>query len=103
MKSHYGYLDLMVPELSKTLWPDPVGVIKLDESDIVAHGDKCYGMMMSLEDHNIHPYHTALLYLLTYTDKMDRPKHESEKWVLQNYSEYKDLILELERKLNIVL
>lgn len=103
MKNHYDYLDLMVPEISKVLWPDPGPAIRLDESDIVAHGDKCYGMMMSLEEHGIHPYHTALLYLLTYTDKMDWPKHESEKWILQNYSKYLSLIESLESKLNIVL
>ena len=65
---------------------------------VSAHADKCTGHKYEWEENNIPFYHGALLYLLTYTKIMDKPKHESCEWVIENYETYKDDILAAENE-----
>jgi hypothetical protein len=41
---------------------------------------------------------SALLFLLTYTKEMDREKHFSEEWVVENYDKYLPFIEQAEKE-----
>lgn len=89
--SHYDFLD----EHLDAFWKQATGKT-LAESNaagiVSAHGDKGYGYKKKWEKAGIHFYHGMMLYLLTYTDLMDRPKHESGDWVIDQYPTYRDML-----------
>lgn len=89
--SHYDFLD----EHLDTFWQKAVGK-PLDQSGaagiVTAHGDKAYGYQSMWERAGIHFYHGMMLYMLTYSKVMDRPKHESGQWVIDQYPHYKEML-----------
>jgi len=99
--NHYDYLD----DHLDLLWQKVFGKT-LDEmwcSGIIgAHGDKGYGYRRRWEDVGISFTHGMMLFMLTYTDVMDRPKHESLEWTIENYEKYLPLIREAEIEARIV-
>jgi len=87
--SHYDFLD----EHLDAFWVKATGKTLSDSwcaGIVSAHGDKGYGYRRDWERAGIHFYHGMMLYLLTYTSIMDRPKHESRQWVIDNYGRFKD-------------
>jgi len=96
--SHYDYLN----DHLDLFWTKVFGKT-LDEcwfSGIIgAHGDKGYGYRKTWEDHGISFNRGMLLYMLTYTDEMSRPKHESDRWVIDNYEHYLHVIQEVEKQI----
>lgn len=89
--SHYDFLD----EHLDTFWQKATGKTLNDSmcgGIITAHGDKAYGYRYDWEKVGIHFYHGVMLYLLTYTDLMDRPMHESKQWVIDQYPTYRDML-----------
>jgi len=66
---------------------------------IGAHGDKGYCYSRTWKDAGVSFEHGMLLYMLTYTDVMDRPEHESDQWVIEKYDEYLPIIQEVEEEL----
>ena len=98
--SHYHYLELVIEEF----WNEVFGR-SLKETGcggiITAHGDKCRQYNDAWSDAGINEYRGALLYMLTYTNLMDRPKHDSCQWVIDNYSKYYPVIVEIEKSIGI--
>lgn len=95
--NYYDYLELMlIPFWSLVLneTPESMGV-----SDIVtAHGDKCYCYKNEWEEINI-PFHQgALLYLLSYANKMCVDRSKVCEWVIEKYPEYISMIEQTERQ-----
>ena len=87
--SHYDFLDMTIEHFGPLVFGKPNGW-HFDYGMIGAHGDKCYSYMAdALEEHNIPKWHTAMLFLLTYTKEMDREKHLSYEWIIENYDRYK--------------
>lgn len=91
-ENHYRYLDAMLEPFWKLVFdktPDQMycgGII-------ISHGDKGYGYKDTWEKAGIRYDRGMLLYLLTYTKELgDRPKHESEEWVIENYPKYLERI-----------
>lgn len=96
--SHYDYLDIIVDPLSKLL--DARNITKqLDIGFIGAHGDKCYGLM------GRKPWlvkgRLALMYLLSYTDLMDLPRHQYREWIDINLPKYLPLMRQVEKQLGL--
>lgn len=90
--NHYEWLDATIEVFGPLVFGKPNGH-HFGEEFITAHGDKCYSYMESAEDeHGIPKWHTAMLYLLTYTELMDRPKPQSYQWILDNHEKYKPLL-----------
>jgi len=90
-RSHYQWLDKHLNDF----WVQVIGKSLADSNCagiIGAHGDKGYGYRSEWEKAGIHYYHAMALYLLTYTDVMDRPKHESLQWVIEKYPAYKEYL-----------
>lgn len=89
--NHYKWLDKHL----ETFWQAVFGQ-SLAESGcagiVSAHGDKGYQYESDWEDAGIPFPHGMAMYMLTYTNKMDRPKHESCEWVIDNYHWYVDLL-----------
>ena len=89
--NHYKWLDKHLP----TFWYAVFGASLEDTGCagiVSAHGDKGYQYKGEWERAGIPFPHGMALYLMTYTDKMDRPKHESSEWVIENYTHYVDLL-----------
>lgn len=89
--SHYDWLkehlnDFWVKVFDKTLEETCCAGI------IGAHGDKGYCFKWDWEQEGIPFPHAMALYLLTYTEVMDRPKWESREWVIENYPKYKEFL-----------
>lgn len=96
--SHYDYLDIIVDPLSKLL--DARYITKhLHVGFIGAHGDKCYSLM------GRKPWlvkgRLALMYLLTYTDLMDMPRHQYREWIDINLPKYLPLMRRVEKQLGL--
>lgn len=95
MINHYKWLDKHLPEF----WLKVFGK-SLQDSGCVgiisAHGDKGYQYKGSWESEGIPFPHGMAMYLLTYTDLMDMPKHDSKNWVLENYPKYVHLLPEID-------
>jgi hypothetical protein len=95
LKSHYDYLDLVIEPFSKLL-KDLNLTKQLDSGFIVAHGDKCYSLMSDFTT-TVERGRIAMLYLLTYTDLMDLPRHQYRVWVKTNYNKYLPLLRKAEK------
>jgi len=52
--------------------------------------------MRPWEDAGISYAHGMMLFMLTYTELMDRSIHESLEWTIENYKKYLPLIREAE-------
>lgn len=99
--SHYKYLEFCIDTFGELVFNKP-NSFHFNGGFIGAHGDKCYGYMLdSMVNHGIHPHRFAMLYLLTYSAVMDRPKHESEQWVVDNYDKYLPLLIKAEEQAGI--
>lgn len=89
--NHYKWLEKYLPTFWKAVFDK-----SLEESGcagiISAHGDKGYQYKSDWEDAGIPFPHGMAIYFMTYTEKMDRPKHESCEWVIENYRYYSDLL-----------
>ena len=96
--SHYDYLDRMLNPFWKEVFGKTANEMWCG-GIVGAHGDKCYGYKRAWAKHDIHFFRGALLFLLTYTKVMDREKHLSEKWVVDNYSKYLPAIEKVEKEL----
>lgn len=95
--SHYDYLDVMLNPFWVKVFNKTADEMWFGGA-VSAHGDKCYGYKNKWAKADINSYRGALLYLLTYTKVMDRPKHESSEWVIENYSRYLPMIEAAERE-----
>jgi len=96
-KYYYDYLDSVIDFFWVKVFNKTIDQMWC--SGIVsAHGDKCTCHKYEWVNNNIPFYHGALLYLLTYTKIMDKPKHESCEWVIENYEKYKDDIVKAEEE-----
>lgn len=92
IKSHYDYLDAVIEQFGALVLSERERT-QFNKGTVVAHGDKCYHYMdRARKDHGIHPFHFAILYLLTYTSLMDKPKHESYNWVVTKHEHYLPII-----------
>ncbi len=101
IKSHYDYLDATIDKFGELVFGKP-NAGHFCDGMIVAHGDKCYSYMKNaLEEHGIPEHRFAMLYLLTYTSEMDRPKPESYDWVISNYAKYLPHLLAAEEAAGI--
>lgn len=89
--SYYRFLEKNLD----AFWRKSTGK-SLDQSGstgiISAHGDKGESYRGIWEEAGIHFYHGMMLFMLTYSNIMDRPKHESSKWVIDNYPKYRDML-----------
>ena len=95
--SHYKYLDAVI----ESFWVKVFGKTPSEMfcgGIVSAHGDKCFDYKFSMPKRNIPFNRSALLFLLTYTKLMDREKHLSEEWVVENYNKYVPLIIEAEQE-----
>lgn len=96
--SHYDYMDLMLNDFwayvfDKTLEQDH------SEGISVGHGDKAYGYENIWRQHDIPFNRGVMLYMLTFTKLLgDYPKHESFKWVIEQYQHYLPIIQQLEHE-----
>lgn len=101
IRSHYDYLDATIDMFGELVFGKPNG-FHFCSGMITAHGDKCYSYMKSAKDkHGIPEHRFAMLYLLTYTSEMDRPKPESYDWVISNYAKYLPHLLAAEEAAGI--
>lgn len=86
--THYWYLD----EMLESFWKEVFGKAASEMfcgGMVSAHGDKAYSYKQEWKEAGINFYRGSLLYLLTYTKELgDTPKHESGKWVIDNYYKY---------------
>ena len=99
--SHYQWLEAILPDFSRLVFGEKWNWI-MNQGMIGAHGDKCYSYMSdALDDHDIPKWHTAMLFLLTYTKEMDREKHKSYEWIIDNYERYKPLLDQAEKESGI--
>ncbi len=86
--NHYDYIDVVLPEmiiLLRKVHPD----INLYGVCPVSHGDKVYQYKSGFEKARIPFYRGALLYLLSYSSLLDRPRHEVVEWVVEQYPFFK--------------
>ena len=93
--NHYKWLEKYLPQFWRAVFDkslDDMGYAGI----ICAHGDKAYQYRDEWEDAGIPFPHGVALFMLTYTEKMDRPKHESCEWVIDNYQWYVDLLPEID-------
>ena len=95
-KNHYEYLDKYLPTFWKHVFnhEDCAGMI-------TSHGDKIMQYKKEFEKAGVPFFHGCLMYLLTYSSKMTRPKYESLEWCIENYKNYSEFILSMERNNNI--
>lgn len=95
----YTSLDQYLNEILPLMWLKLFGK-PFSESGysgiIYAHSDKASQYEHTWLDAGIPYYRGALMYMLTYSCLMVRPKPESEWAAIEFYSLYKDLILECE-------
>lgn len=102
IKSHYDYLDAVIEHFGALVLPEREQP-QFNKGTVVAHGDKCYQYMdCAREDHGIDPFHFAMIYLLTYTSLMDRPKHESYNWVVTKHEHFLPYLKRAEEAAGIV-
>lgn len=66
--------------------------IKSTRGMVSAHGDKTYQYKDFWERHGLEYKKAQIIYFLTYTKVMDRPKPESKEWVVDNYKKYQHLL-----------
>lgn len=95
--SHYTYLDAVI----NLFWVKVFGKTTSEMfcgGIVSAHGDKCYDYKRSMPKRGIPFNRSALLFLLTYTKEMDREKHFSEEWVVENYDKYLPFIEQAEKE-----
>lgn len=59
---------------------------------VSAHGDKTDQYQTYWVGKGLDFNKAQIIYFLTYTKLMDRPKHESKEWVVDNYSKYEALL-----------
>lgn len=59
---------------------------------VAAHGDKVDQYHDYWLEHQLFFLKAQIIYFLTYTKLMDRPKHESKQWVVDNYAKYESLL-----------
>lgn len=94
--SHYDYLDAIL----NFFWLQVFGKSADDMfcgGIVGAHGDKCYSYRDHWEEHGISFQHGALLFLLSYTNERGEwPRHEIDKWVIENYPKYYRKIIDAE-------
>jgi len=86
--SHYEFLDHHLDDF----WQAVLGKSLSDSfcaGIVSAHGDKGYCYRRQWAEKGIHFYHGMMIFLLTYTDIMDRPMHEAGQWVIDNYERFK--------------
>lgn len=96
--SHYDYLDRMLNPFWKEVFGKTANEMWCG-GIVGAHGDKCYSSKRVWAKHGIHFFRGALLFLLTYTKVMDREKHLSEEWVIDNYAKYLPMIEKVEKEI----
>jgi len=99
--SHYNYLN----DHLDLFWQKVFGKNLLDSycaGIIDAHGDKGYDYKKRWEETGINFYHGMMLFMLTYTEVMDRPKHESTEWIIENYEKYRFIIAEVEEDVGVM-
>lgn len=92
---HYDYLEMVLPAFWKAVFGKTLEETHNDGIE-VAHGDKAYGYRTKWLDAGLSFNRAVMLYLLTYTEKLDCPKHESSAWVIKNYPAYMAMILNAE-------
>lgn len=92
---HYDYLEMVLPAFWKAVFGKTLEETHFDGIE-VAHGDKAYGYRTKWLDAGLSFNRAVMLYLLTYTEKLDCPKHESSAWVIKNYPAYMAMILNAE-------
>lgn len=67
---------------------------------ISAHGDKCYQYRKYWQENEVPFNHGCMIYMLTYTNLLDRPKHLSKEFVVEMYHrKYKEIIIKLEKNI----
>ena len=97
--NHYNYLD----DHLDLFWIKVFGR-NLDDSwcggIISAHGDKGRGYSWKWENAGIPFNHGMMLFMLSYTKIMDKPKHHTGQWVVDNYSKYLPIIQEVENEIS---
>ena len=101
--SHYKYLELVID----TFWVSVFGKTPSEMfcgGIVGAHGDKGsgYERTWKYSEPSINFNRGMLLFLLTYTKVMDRPKIETGQWVIDNYPKYLDRILLAEKEAGFI-
>lgn len=96
--NHYNYLELVINDFWISVFDK-----SLDDSYnggiVAAHGDKGRGYKSTWESVDISFNRGMLLYLLTYTNKLeDTPKFKPDEWVINNYLKYLPFIKQAEIK-----
>lgn len=93
--SHYDFIDTHLAKF----WTEAGAGGKMTNSDAngmsASHGDKGYQYKDQWGEKGIHFYHGMLLYMLTFSNVMDRPKHESAEWVEDNYLRFRSVLPQL--------
>lgn len=59
---------------------------------VSAHGDKVDQYRDYWHSSGIDFNKAQIIYFLTFTELMDRPKHQSKEWVVDNYDKYAHLL-----------
>jgi hypothetical protein len=94
--NHYEYLEKNLDNFWKEIFNKT-----LDEmwcsGIIVSHGDKGSQYKQRWEEKNIPFNRGMLIYMLTYTRELDRPKWESCQFVIDKYEKYLPIIEKIER------
>lgn len=93
--NHYKWLDTHLDEFWMAVFGENLKDT-LCAGIVSAHGDKGYQYKNKWKNAGIPFPHGMALFMLTYTDKMDRPKYESCQWVIDNYNRYVDLLPEID-------
>lgn len=75
------------PFMAKVFEGDPRWIEAMTGS-IAAHGDKTEQYRDYWESLGLEYRKARIIYFLTYSKLMDRPKHLSREWVVDNYSTY---------------
>lgn len=88
MMNHYRYLE----EHIDAFWQRVLDRKPVHADTIYAHGNEGYGFKKGWQKEGIHFHHAMMLYLLTYTELMDRPEHRRYEWVIDNYPFYAHLL-----------
>lgn len=94
---HYKYLEIIIEDFWKEIFNKTLEET-WNSGIICSHGDKGYGYKRKWDNKGINFNRGMLIFLLTYTDIMDRPKYESCKFVIDKYVSFKPIIEKIERK-----
>ncbi len=86
--SHYDYLKLILNDFWKLVFGKTANEMFCG-GIITSHGDKGYGYEDMWKKAGIPFRRGMMLFLLSYTKEFgDRPKHETDQWVIENYPKY---------------